>query len=155
LSLLVDAADGGASLHKRVMLWGSMILAMWAFLWFIMPEKSTGVAAAAESQALVAIAETTAALRTHFETNQSFPQSLDGLAETSFARIRDAAQQAQRESYRLEYMPGAQAAGGNIQTFSLQARPGRHGYRSFFANETSVVHWTREGRAATAQDPIL
>jgi len=142
-----------SSIAKRVLVWGTMIAAVWAFLWFILPERSTGIAAQAETSALEAVATVKTALQAHFETNNSYPTNLDALTPESFTRIRAIAQDAQAQGYRLEYSPGPASGGGNIQTFSLVARPGHYGFRNFFLNETGVLRWTREDRPATAQDP--
>ncbi len=156
LSLPQEAqATPPSSIAKRILVWGVLIASMWAFLWFILPERSTGVALRAESSALAAVNTVKRALQAHLDTSGSYPASLDGLAAASFAQIRGAAQAAQAEGYRLDYAPGPAGAGGNIQTFSLVARPGHYGFRNFFLNETGVIRWTTEDRPATAQDPPL
>ena len=150
-----EAPAAPSSIAKRVGVWGVLIAAIWAFLWFILPERTTGVAARAESIAIEAVNAAKGELRSHHETHGTYPPNLDGLARSSYERIRDIAQRAQLEGYRLEYAPGPAAAGGNIQTFSLVARAGHYGRRNFFVNETGVVRWTKEDRAATAQDQPL
>jgi len=144
-----------SSIIKRATVWGVMIAAVWLFLWFILPERSTGLAAQAEARALEAVETVRVALQAHVETSGSYPGNLDGLAADSFSRVRSAAQSAQTEGYRLDYAPGPAADGGNIKTFSLVAKPGRYGLRGFFLNETGVLRWTRDERPATAADPPL
>jgi hypothetical protein len=141
-----------ASVARRMLVWGTMIAAVWAFLWFILPERSRNVAGQAEAHGLHAVETTRDALRAHLETHGSYPATLEGLAPPSFNRVREAARRAQAEGYRLDYAPGPAAGGGNIRTFTVVARSGHHGFRSFFVNESGVIRWTRENRAAAASD---
>lgn len=140
------------SAMKRILVWGTMIAAVWAFLWFILPERSVKVAAQAETRGLELATATREALRAHVEAHGSYPSTLDGLTRSALAGVREAAQRAQTEGYRLEYAAGPAGAGGNIQTFAATVRPGNHSFRGFFVNESGVIRWTRENRAATAQD---
>ena len=144
-----------SSVARRIVVWGVMIAAVWVFLWFILPERSVNVAGQAEIQGIAAIETVRDALRAHFETNGSYPATLDGLAPRTFDQIREAARRAQAEGYRLDYAPGPAAEGGNIRTFTLVARPGNHSFRNFFVNQTGVIRWTRENRPATANDQPL
>lgn len=148
-----DPAQKPGSASKRIVVWGTMIAAVWAFLWFILPERGTGVAAQAEATALQTIEEVNSALRAHRETNGSYPANLDGLTAAAFGRVREAARRAQAEGYRLDFAPGPAGEGGNIQTFTLVIRPANYGFRSFFVNETGVLRATTQSRAADAQDP--
>lgn len=153
LSPAVDETAKPGSAGKRIVVWGTMIAAVWAFLWFILPERSTGVAAQAEAAALRTVEEVSSALRTHRETNGSYPSNLDGLTAAAYGRVREAARRAQAEGYRMDFAPGPAGEGGNIQTFALVIRPANYGFRSFFVNETGVVRATTESRAASVQDP--
>ncbi len=155
--LAAEEAAGPAEgvLWKRVTVWGAMILAMWAFLWFILPERATDAAGEAESRGLAALAEAGKALAAHHDAHGSFPGSLEGLAPAALDRLREAAQRAQSLGYRLEYTPGPPADDGHVHTFTLLARPGNYSYRNFFGNESGAVRWTRENRPANALDKAL
>jgi hypothetical protein len=152
-----EQASGAAKgvMGKRIAVWGTMILAMWGFLWFILPERATDAASEAESRAVSAVETAGTVLRAHHDAHGSYPNALDGLTPPSFRTLREAAQRAQSLGYRLEYTPGPPAEDGNVHTFTLLARPGNYSYRNFFANENGMVRWTRENRPATAQDHPL
>lgn len=67
--------------------------------------------------------------------------------------------------YRAEYRPGPTmekpgpgCAVAGVKSYAVVARPEPYkesGTRSFFSDESGVVRWTCEDRAATAQDPPL
>lgn len=67
-------------------------------------------------------------------------------------------------SYAFDYRPGPTVGSPppgcppGVQTYSVSARPRefeRSGCRSFFLDESGVIHYTYENRAATAADPEL
>jgi hypothetical protein len=131
--------------------WGVLLAAMWVFLWFIMPERSADRRAQAEAKAVSAIREIQAVLADYALAQGSFPGSLEVLGE----RVRPAAQQAQGEGYRILYSPGHLAPDGTTRSYTLEARAGHYGYRSFYTDESGVLRATRENRPANAQDPPL
>lgn len=144
-----------SSVARRIAVWGVMIAAVWVFLWFVLPERSVHVAEQAEARGIKAVEAARDALRAHMETNGSYPATLDGLAASNYNQVREAARRAQAEGYGLEYAPGPAAEGGNIRTFAVVARSGKHSFRNFFMNESGMIRWTRENRSATATDPPL
>ena len=144
------------NLAKALLRWAVLIALIWAFLWFVLPEKRGDPVLRAEQAALEALRDARAALADYAEARGgSYPASLEAVAD----RVRPAAQKAQAENYQLEYFPGppdpSGDAAGQIRTYSLLARPGRFGYRSFFVDETGVIRATSENRPATAKDPPI
>lgn len=138
-------------LIRRLALWGVIIGSVWAFLWFVLPERAGDAAVEAETRATDALRQVNGALAEFKTASGRYPDSLDALAGNSFAQAREAAQRAQALGYRLEYSPGP-PQGGRVRTYTLLARPGNFGYRNFYSNETGTIRATRENRAATAQD---
>ena len=65
--------------------------------------------------------------------------------------------------YIFNYRPGPRIEDApegcepGVESFTLSARPLRYrtGWRSYFTDETRVIRWTTEDRAATAEDPPL
>jgi hypothetical protein len=58
--------------------------------------------------------------------------------------------------YKFTYTPGLKGAEGRVETYVITASPveyGRSGDSSYFSDETGKVHYTREDRPATANDP--
>ncbi|MGH9860283.1 MAG: hypothetical protein ACRD5F_09700 [Candidatus Acidiferrales bacterium] len=138
-------------LIRRLVLWGVIIASVWAFLWFVLPERAGDAAVEAEMRATDALRQVNGALAEFETASGRYPNSLDALAGNSFAQAREAAQRAQALGYRLEYSPGP-PEGGRVRTYTLLARPGNFGYRNFYTNETGTIRATGENRAATAQD---
>jgi hypothetical protein len=136
--------------------WGALLTvllgAMWSFLWFVAAPRTGQVALRAETRAVQSIDEVRALL-TGYAAAQggTYPGSLEPLGPLA----RQAAQLAQSEGYRLEYTPGPTGADGVIRSFSLEARAGNFGYRSFYADVSGIVRFTSENRAATSTDPPI
>ncbi len=152
VNLAADASENPPekpNLLAIIARWGILLAAMWGFLWFIMPERSTDRRAQAESKAVTAIREIQSVIENYALARGSFPASLEALGE----RIRPAAQQAQSEGYRLLYSPGHPAPDGTTRSYSLEARAGNYGYRNFYTDESGVLRATDENRPANAQDP--
>lgn len=139
-------------LIRRLVLWGVIIASVWAFLWFVLPERAGDAAVEAEAHAVGALQQVGQALAEFEDASGRFPASLDALTGNSLAQAREAAQRAQALGYRLEYSPGPAEGDGTVRTYALLARPGNFGYRNFYMNEAGVIRATRENRAATAQD---
>lgn len=57
-------------------------------------------------------------------------------------------------SYTLTFTPGTPGADGRITSYTITARPAvwRPGLRSFYTDQSAVIRWTDENRAATASD---
>jgi hypothetical protein len=145
-------------LMRRAIFWGVTVLGLWGVLWVVLPESrpfGSDAAAEAEAQAVAALRDVQHALQGYAEAQGGFPASLDALGQAELARARAAAQKAQGQGYRIEYVAGLPEPDGAVRTFRLLARPGHYGYRNFFVNETGVVRHTRENRAATAEDKPL
>lgn len=145
--------SGRRKLMVRWLTWGTMVLAMWAFLWYILPERRAGESARlAEQSAIDALRRIRGVLTSVFETQQTYPGTLEGMGGPPLEQIREAAQSAQRYGYRIEYNPAQADADGNVRNFALLARPGNYGYRNFFISADGVIHATREDRPATRDD---
>lgn len=148
---LVTPARKRKVLIRRLALWGLIVLAVWGFLWYVLPERAGDAAVEAEARAMEALRQVNGVLAEFEETSGRYPDSLDALTGNSFAQAREVAQRAQALGYRLEYSPGP-PEGGRVRTYTLLARPGNFGYRNFYTNESGTIRATRENRAATAQD---
>lgn len=153
-----DARPKKKPILAAVLRWGVLLAAMWAFLWFVLPERRGDHTQAAEAAAIAALREISQALEVYAEASGGYPSSLEPLGD----RARRPAQQAQSQGYRLLYTPEPAAAegpggparrGGLAQGFTLQARAGHYGYRNFYVDETGILRATSENRPATAQDP--
>ncbi len=131
--------------------WGVLLIAVWAFLWLIMPERAVDQRLQAEQVTVEALQQVQSALSGYLAAQGSFPDSLEALGD----RVRIAAQQAQGQGYRLVYTPGHAAPDGRTLSYTLEARAGNYGYRSFYTDESGVLRATREQRPANALDPPL
>ncbi len=155
--LTETAAQGKAetakesSTWKRILWLSIPLAAMWAFLWYVVPEKGSSQAADAESKAMAALREVNASLAAYAEAQGQFPASLEQLGD----KVRSAAQRAQTEGYRLGYFPGPAGGDGRLQTYALVARPGNYGFRNFYMDQSGIMRSTREDRQATAEDPPI
>lgn len=144
------------NLIKTLAYWSVVVAAMWAFLWFILPEKKGDAAARAEATAIEALRVTQRALAEYAATHGgAYPQSLEALAD----QLRTVAQKAQGEGYVLDYAAGppemAAEAAGIVRTYALGARAAYYGYRNFFTDQSGVIRGTQENRAATLKDPPI
>jgi type IV pilus assembly protein PilA len=63
-----------------------------------------------------------------------------------------------KNGYTFIYTPGERTASGRIDTYTVSARPIKHGEtgtNSFFTGDSGVIRYTTEDRPATAKDPPL
>jgi hypothetical protein len=81
----------------------------------------------------------------------AYPKTLEPLG----ALARQSAQMAQSEGYEVQYTPGPTDANAIIHSYTLEARPGNYGYRSFLTDPSGLVRATTENRAATSSDPPI
>ena len=132
--------------------WGVLVAAMWAFLWFVLPQ-SGDPQQRAEARAVELLRECNRTLTAYSEAKNEFPPSLDALPPTSTVALREAAQRALAEGYRIEYTPGAQNPDGRVLTYSLRANTSHFGYRNFFTDQAWMIRATSENRPATVEDP--
>ena len=143
-------------LGKVLLRWASLLTvllaALWSFLWFVVSPRSSHATAEAEAQAIQALGDARAALD-NFASAQGgvYPQTLEQLGPP----VRQAAQSAQSQGYRLLYMPGSPNPDGGIRNYGLEARAGNYGYRNFYEDASGVIHATRENRGATSLDPPI
>ena len=150
----VEDPEPKPKLGKILLRWGVLLgvllAAIWSFLWFIVPERQGNPTTLAENRAAESLREMRAALA-DFASAQggAYPRQFEEVGE----RVRLAAQLAQSVNYQVQYTPGPVDAGGMIRSFSLQARAGNYGFRSFYVDNTGVLRATRENRPATSEDP--
>jgi len=116
--------------------------------WFAVPWHMSGSKSESEAHARDAIATIQAALASYESAEAAFPSSLEALGDTA----RVAAQKAQLGHYTLQYAPGKPDADGRVTSYTLIARPGNFGFRSYYTDESGVLRATAEDRPATVQD---
>ena len=159
---LTSVADEGSTAAKKPtvgkillrwgMLLGVLLAAMWSFLWFVVTPRTGNITAEAEGHAVAAIDSVNAELRSYAEARGGmYPSNLEQLGPD----VRQAAQLAQSEGYQLEYAPAPAEADGAIHNYSLQARAGNYGYRSFYVDISGIVRGTKENREASSADPPI
>jgi hypothetical protein len=71
--------------------------------------------------------------------------------------ISDSLATGKLDNYVLTYQPGPVDSDGNIQTFTVTARPvkRREGMWNLFVDQTGIIRSTKENRAATVSDPPI
>jgi hypothetical protein len=156
LGLNHDEPRPQVPMKKKVMRWGGllvvMLAALWSFLWFVVPERQGNPTAQAESRAMQSLTDVRAALTSYSTAqNGAYPESLEDLGEPA----RNALQMASSVNYQIIYMPGPANANGTITSYTIEARAGNFGFRSFFTDEAGIVRSTKENRPANVQDPPL
>jgi hypothetical protein len=144
------------STPKILLRWGVLLAiligAIWSFVLFVASPRPGGGAQQAESRAVQAMDEIRALLSNYANAQGgAYPKSLETLGDLA----RQAAQMAQSEGYELQYTPGPSDDNAAIHSFTLEARPGNYGYRSFYTDITGLVRATTENRAATSSDPPI
>jgi hypothetical protein len=157
LTLPAPGADAPApkpGLRKILLRWGILLTvllgAIWSFLWFIVPEQQGNPTAQAEARAIESLQDVRTALSEYASAQGgAYPRLFEALGD----RGHTAAQLAQSTGYQVLYTPGPVEADGRIRTYTLQARAGNYGFRSFYTDDSGLIRATRENRAATAQDP--
>lgn len=117
--------------------------------WFAVPWHMSGSQAEAETHAREAVATVQDVVAAYRASEGSFPTSLDALGD----RVRAGAQKAQSAGYTLQYEAAKADADGRVRSYTLTARAGNFGYLNFYTDETGVLRFTVENRAATVQDP--
>ena len=138
--------------YKRVaVVCGILLATVWAIAWFAVPWKLSGSKTEAEARARESLATIQQAINAYQQSEGSVPPSLETLGDT----VRKAAQSAQLVHYSLQYTPGKPDPSGRITAYTLTARAGNFGYRSFYTDESATVRATTEDRAATVQDAPL
>lgn len=144
------------SVGKTLLRWGILLTvllgAIWSFLWFVVSPRTGRVTIEAETQAVQVLGSIHAELDSYAAAQGgTFPGNLESLGQP----VRVAAQLAQSEGYRIEYMPAPTEADGGVHAYALEARAGNYGYRNFFTDASGVVRATAEDRDANASDPPI
>jgi hypothetical protein len=133
---------------KILLLFALLLGSLWGFLLYIVPDRRAANTAQAEGQAALSLREIAAQLAEYASAQGGqFPATLEALGE----RARQPAQRARSEGYAVTYS-AAETPGGATH-YQLTARPERYGFRSFYLDESGVLRWTKENRAATGDDP--
>jgi hypothetical protein len=161
LALLAQAARAAEPVKARsvprlLLIWGAVLAVvaagLYVFVWYALPEYSaTGAPGQSETQAVDALRVVQSEVSLYASAEGHYPESLEQLG----AQAKAAAQAAQRGGYTLQYAPNAPGSDGTSHAYVLTARPGRYGLLNFYTDQTSVIHRTRENRAASPQDPVL
>src|SRR6202041_778142 len=134
---------------KRILIaCGILLVTLGAVGWFAVPWHMSGSKSESEARARDAIATVQSALANYESAEAAYPSSLEALGDT--ARI--AAQKAQLGHYNLQYTPGKPDSEGRVTSYTLTARPGNFGFRSYYTDESGVLRATAEDRAPTVQD---
>ena len=136
---------------RVVILWAVVLLSLAGIAWFAFPWRLAGSKPEAEAHAVAAITELQQALNAYQASEGTFPSALESLGD----RGREALQEAQSGRYALQYAPGSPESAGRVKSYTLTARAGNYGYLNLFADETGVIHGTRENRDASAADPRI
>ena len=144
-----EPAKKKPSIVKAVLLWGLALGFLWLMVWIALPLRMMSPAVQSEDRALEAMTSIRGELASYASAQGGFPASLETLGNPA----RAAAQYALSAGYQFQYFPGQIGPDGHVHSYSLLARPGNYGFRSFYSDETGAVRSTRESRAATAQDP--
>ena len=144
------------TLASVLLRWGVLLaglsVALWGFLWYVLPQSGGNPAGRAEARAVEALAELRTVLTAYASAQGGgYPASLEVLGD----RVRVPAQKALSEGYQVQYTPGPVGSDARVHSYVLLARPGNYSYRSFYTDETGVLRATRENRPATAQDPPI
>ena len=142
----------GKILLRWGMLLGVLLAAMWSFLWFVVTPRAGNITAEAEAHAVDAIHDVYTELRSYADARGgAYPSDLEQLGPP----VRQAAQLAQSDGYQLQYTPSPAEADGAIHNYSLEARAGNYGYRSFYVDISGVVRATKDNRDATSAAPPI
>jgi len=137
---------------KRILIACGILLAtLGAVGWFAVPWRMSTSKSESEARAREAITTVQASLNSYESAEREFPASLEALGDTA----RQAAQTAQLGHYTLQYTPGSPDAAGRVTSYTLVARPGNFGFRSFYTDESGVLRFTMEDRVATVQDAVV
>src|ERR1700690_2294708 len=102
------------------MIWGILIVSVWAIIWFVLPPRPESSKGEAEKSALAALADVRTALVSYPAAAGGYPPSMETLGATSRAAI----QTAKNAGYEIQYTPASTDDSGRIKSFVLLARPG-------------------------------
>jgi hypothetical protein len=144
-----EAQERRRSWKKTVTALGILLAAIWAMVWFAMPSRRAGPGTATEQEMKDVLGNVQQQLTGYAAAEGYFPNSLEDLGPA----VRTLAQEAQSAGYELQYIPGLAGNDGRIHSYTLLAHPGNYGSRNFYTDESGVIRATKEGRAATVQDP--
>jgi hypothetical protein len=144
------------STARILLIWCSLAIVLvgsiWGFLWYVASPRTGQLEMQAETQAVQSLDEVRALLSSYADAQSgAYPKDLEPLGP----QARLSAQMAQAQGYSLEYTPGAADANATIHSYSLEARPGNYGYKSFYTDPSGLVRVTNESRAATVSDPPI
>ncbi|HXT86526.1 MAG TPA: zinc ribbon domain-containing protein [Verrucomicrobiae bacterium] len=128
-----------------------VVAGIWAIIWFALPLRFASSRPAAERGAIQSLRFLQQQLATYQNGAGNFPASLESLGEPA----RQAAQAAMSGGYSIHYTPGNPDKDGKAHSYTLLALPLNYGYESLYTDQSGVIHFTRDNRPATPQDPPL
>jgi type II secretory pathway pseudopilin PulG len=89
---------------------------------------------------------------------QGFPTALAALGPAGSGCLEERFLDGEELDYGFNYLPGAPDDTGAIATYAVSARPLRYARgsrRSFFSDDSAIIRYTDQERAAGADDPSL
>jgi hypothetical protein len=92
------------------------------------------------------------------DSEKGYARTLDQLGPEGKGFIAETLASGKKDGYRFTLRPEARPANGPVMHYTLSARPLNRlisDQRSFFTDETNVIRYTKENRAATAKDPPI
>lgn len=128
-----------------------IVAGIWAIIWFALPLRFANPRPAAERNAVDAVRSLQQQLAAYQNGAGNFPASLESLGEPA----RKAAQDAMSGGYSIHYTAGNFDNAGNAHSYVLLAIPRNYGYEGLYGDQSGIIHFTRDNRPATPQDPIL
>jgi|SRR5215472_12551480 len=128
-----------------------VVAGIWAIIWFALPLRFANSRASAERDAIQSLRSLQQQLATYQNGAGDFPASLESLGEPA----RQAAQSATSGGYFIRYTTGNLDNDGKAHSYTLLALPLNYGYENLYADQSGAIHFTRDNRPATPQDPTL
>ena len=128
-----------------------VVAGIWAIIWFALPLRFANSRTSAERDAIQALRSLQQQLATYQNGAGNFPATHESLGEPA----RQAAQSATSGGYSIRYTPGNPDNDGKAHSYTLLAQPLNYGYESLYTDQSGVIHFTRDNRLATPQDPPL
>jgi hypothetical protein len=136
---------------SAALLWGSVLIILWAIAWFVLPWRLAGSKPAAELRTREALAALQKGLAAYEAAEGSYPRALEALGD----RARQAEQSAQSVHYTLQYTAGNPNVDGRIKGYTLVARAGNLRFLNFYTDETGVFRATLEDRPGPSSEAEL
>jgi hypothetical protein len=115
--------------------------------------------AAAEEASAAAVLRHIGSCATAYESkHHTYPSGLEAMGPAGEGCLDAATVAGRRREYRFSYTPAPAGAEGRVATYCAEARPVEYQgrlTRSFLLDESGVMRFTDQRRAANANDPPL